>query len=94
MVQFGQGFASMSPPMKELERLVLSKKLIHGNNPVLTWMADNLVARMDPSGNIKPDKEKSREKIDGVVALIMAIDLALRHPEVKSVYEKRGIRTL
>jgi phage terminase large subunit-like protein len=94
MVQFGQGFASMSPPMKELERLVLSKKLIHGNNPVLTWMADNLVARMDPSGNIKPDKEKSREKIDGVVALIMAIDLALRHPEVKSVYEKRGIRTV
>jgi phage terminase large subunit-like protein len=94
MAQFGQGFASMSPPMKELERLVLSRKLVHGNNPVLTWMADNLVARMDPSGNIKPDKDKSREKIDGIVALIMAIDLALRHPEVKSVYEKRGIRTL
>jgi len=94
MVQFGQGFASMNPPMKELERLVLSKKIRHGNNPVLTWMADNLVARMDPAGNIKPDKEKSREKIDGIVALIMALDLALRHPEVKSVYEKRGIRTL
>jgi phage terminase large subunit-like protein len=94
MAQFGQGFASMSPPMKELERLVLSGKLKHGNNPVLTWMADNLVARMDPAGNIKPDKEKSREKIDGIVALVMAIDLALRHPEVKSVYEKRGIRTL
>lgn len=94
MVQFGQGFASMNPPMKELERLVLSKKIFHGNNPVLTWMADNLVARMDPAGNIKPDKEKSREKIDGIVALIMAIDLALRHPEVKSVYEKRGIRTI
>lgn len=94
MVQFGQGFASMNPPMKELERLVLSKKIRHGNNPVLTWMADNLVARMDPAGNIKPDKEKSREKIDGIVALIMALDLALRHPEVKSVYEKRGIRVL
>ncbi len=94
MVQFGQGFASMNPPMKELERLVLSKKIHHGNNPVLTWMADNLVARVDPAGNIKPDKEKSREKIDGIVALIMAIDLALRHPEVKSVYEKRGIRTV
>lgn len=94
MVQFGQGFASMNPPMKELERLVLSKKIRHGNNPVLTWMADNLVARLDPAGNIKPDKEKSREKIDGIVALIMAIDLALRHPEVKSVYEKRGIRTV
>lgn len=94
MVQFGQGFASMNPPMKELERLVLSKKIIHGNNPVLTWMADNLVARVDPAGNIKPDKEKSREKIDGMVALIMAIDLALRHPEVKSVYEKRGLRMI
>ncbi len=94
MVQFGQGFASMNPPMKELERLILSKKIRHGNNPVLTWMADNLVARMDPAGNIKPDKEKSREKIDGIVALIMALDLALRHPEVKSVYEKRGVRVV
>ena len=94
MVQFGQGFASMSPPMKELERLIRSKKIRHGNNPVLTWMADNLVARMDPSGNIKPDKEKSREKIDGMVALIMALDLALRHPEKKSVYESRGVRRL
>lgn len=92
MVQFGQGFASMNPPMKELERLVLKGKLLHGNNPVLTWMADNLIARVDPAGNIKPDKEKSREKIDGIVALIMSLDLALRHPEVKSVYEKRGVR--
>lgn len=79
MVQFGQGYAMMSPPMKELERLVLAGKIRHGNNPVLTWMADNLVARMDPAGNIKPDKEKSKEKIDGIVALIMAIDLALRN---------------
>ena len=84
----------MNPPMKELERLTLAKKIVHGNNPVLTWMADNVVARLDPAGNIKPDKEKSREKIDGMVALIMALDLALRHPEVKSVYEKRGIRVL
>ena len=94
MVQFGQGFASMSPPMKELERLVLSGKLRHGNNPVLTWMADNLVASMDPAGNIKPNKDKSREKIDGMVALIMALDLTLRHPEKKSVYESHGIRSV
>ncbi|RPI95379.1 MAG: terminase large subunit [Chloroflexi bacterium] len=78
MVQFGQGYASMNPPMKELERLVLAGKLRHGNNPVLTWMADNVVASMDPAGNIKPDKDKSKEKIDGIVALIMALDLALR----------------
>lgn len=94
MVEFGQGYASMSSPMKELERLVGLKKIRHGNNPVLTWMADNVVARMDPAGNIKPDKEKSREKIDGIVALIMALDIAFRHPEEKSVYEKRGIRTI
>lgn len=94
MAQFGQGFASMNPPMKELERLVLAKKIRHGNNPVLTWMADNVVARMDPAGNIKPDKEKSKEKIDGIVALIMALDLALRHPEQKSVYETRGLRMI
>ncbi len=94
MAQFGQGFASMSPPMKELERLVLSRKIRHGNNPVLTWMADNLVARLDAAGNIKPDKSASREKIDGMVALIMALDLALRHPEKKSVYGKRGLRVL
>lgn len=89
MVQFGQGFVSMSPPMKELEKLVLSGKLAHGGNPVLTWMADNLVARIDPAGNIKPDKEKSREKIDGMVALIMALDRALRHQG--SVYDERGV---
>ena len=94
MVQFGQGYASMNPPMKELERLVLSGKIRHGNNPVLTWMADNVVAKMDPSGNIKPDKEKSREKIDGIVALIMALDLALRNPEKVSALEKHGVRRL
>ncbi|RPH57579.1 MAG: terminase large subunit [Chloroflexi bacterium] len=94
MVEFGQGMASMSPPMKELERLVLSGKIRHGNNPALTWMADNVVAQMDASGNIKPSKEKSKEKIDGVVAMIMALDLALRHPEKVSPYSKHGLRVL
>ena len=95
LVQFGQGFASMSAPMKEMEKLILSHSLAHGNNPVLTWMADNLVAREDPAGNIKPDKEKSTEKIDGMVALIMAIDRATRHelPAV-SVYEERGLEAV
>jgi phage terminase large subunit-like protein len=93
-IQFGQGFQSMSPPMKELEKLILSKRLAHGNNPVLNWMADNLVARSDPAGNIKPDKEKSIEKIDGMTALIMALDRALRNQSSGSVYEERGILTL
>lgn len=95
LVQFGQGFASMSPPMKELERLILDAKLAHGNNPVSNWMIGNLVAREDPAANIKPDKEKSIEKIDGIVMLIMALDRATRHqPEAQSVYEERGIREL
>lgn len=92
MVEFGQGFASMSPPMRELERLIRTHEIEHGNNPVLTWMADNLVAVEDPAGNIKPSKEKSREKIDGMVALIMALDRAIRHSgAAKSVYDERGI---
>jgi phage terminase large subunit-like protein len=58
-------------------------------------MADNLVAREDPAGNIKPDKERSREKIDGMVALIMGLDRAIRHESGgKSIYEERGLRTL
>ena len=85
----------MSPPMKELERLILEHGLAHGNNPVLNWMADNLVVRQDPAQNIKPDKERSTEKIDGMVALVMALDRALRHePPKRSVYEDRGLETV
>lgn len=92
MVQFGQGFASMSPPTKELLRLVLDRRIAHGGHPVLRWMADNLVVKQDPAGNVKPDKAKSREKIDGMVALIMALDRALRREgEKTSIYEERGL---
>lgn len=96
MVQFGQGYVSMSPPMKDLEVLIGKHQLAHGDNPVLTWNADNVIASMDPAGNIKPDKQKSREKIDGIVALIMALSRAMVHdPEAeRSVYETRGILTL
>lgn len=83
MVQFGQGFASMNPAMKELEKQILGHTIAHGNNPVLNWMADNLVVQTDPAGNIKPDKEHSIERIDGMVALVMALDRASRH----QVYE-------
>lgn len=92
VVQFGQGFSSMSSPTKELERLLLARKLAHGGNPVLSWMAGNVVVREDPAGNIKPDKGRSSEKIDGIVALIMALDRALRHTKAAgSVYEERGL---
>ncbi len=91
---FGQGFASMSGPMKELERLIAAGELAHGDNPVLRWMADNLVAQMDPAGNIKPDKARSIEKIDGMVALIMALSRAILQGDGGSVYEERGLLEL
>ena len=81
VVPFGQGFKSMSPPTKELLKLVMSRKIRHGGNPVLRWMADNVVVTMDPAENIKPNKAKSTERIDGIVAMIMALDRALRHEE-------------
>lgn len=94
VVAFGQGFQSMSAPSKELEKLVLGQQLSHGGNAVLSWMMSNVVMRTDPAGNLKPDKEKSREKIDGVVAAIMALDRALRVGDGgKSVYETRGVLT-
>lgn len=95
-VQIGQGYQSMSAPMKEMEKLIMSRGLRHGNNPVLTWNIHNLVATRDPAGNMKPDKRRSREKIDGAVAMIMGIDRATRHdPEaLASVYDERGIRSL
>ena len=94
VVPFGQGFKSMSPPTKELLKLVMTRKIRHGGNPVLRWMADNMVVTTDPAENIKPDKKKSTERIDGMVALIMGLDRALRHENKRSVYEDRGILTI
>jgi phage terminase large subunit-like protein len=83
VVPIGQGFASLSPPTKELERLVLDGRYRHGGNPVMRWMIDNVVVRQDPAGNVKPDKQRSTEKIDGVVAAVMALDRASRHEPPK-----------
>ena len=93
MASFGQGFASMAGPTKELLKLIIGKKLRHGGNPVLRWQADNLVVKQDEAGNVKPDKARSSERIDGMVALVMALDRTLRHeaePDGPSVYEERG----
>ena len=85
----------MAPPTEELERLVLAGQLGHGGNPVLRWNASNVVVRSDPAGNLKPDKERSTERIDGIVALIMALGRAIHRVEDKpSVYEHRGVITL
>jgi phage terminase large subunit-like protein len=91
MVGFGQGFVSMAGPTKELLRLILDGRLAHGGHPVLRWMADNMVVSTDAAGNVKPNKAKSREKIDGIVAGIMALDRAIRHQAAGSVYEGRGL---
>jgi phage terminase large subunit-like protein len=93
VVPFGQGFKDMSPPTKELMKLTLEKKIVHGGHPVLRWMMDNIYIRTDPAGNIKADKEKSTEKIDGAVATIMALDRAIRcgNDTSESVYDTRGL---
>jgi len=93
VVPFGQGFMSMAAPTQEFERVVNRGEFLHGNNPVMKWMASNVAVKMDSAGNLKPDKEKSGEKIDGVVASIMAVGRWMVTERKKpSVYETRGIQ--
>lgn len=89
------GFASISAPSKEFEKLVLGGQLEHPAHPVLDWMVSNVATEQDASGNIKPSKRKSAEKIDGVVALIEALARAIATAAPKkSVYERRGINSV
>lgn len=96
IVPFGQGFASMSSPSKELEKLVVAGTIRHDGNPVLRWMASNVAADTDAAANIKPNKARSSEKIDGIVALIMALGRAAvwDGSDGVSVYSKRGVLTV
>lgn len=87
MVPIGMGFKDMSPGMKELYKLLLEGKITHGGNPILRWMAGNIVAEIDAAENIKPSKKKATEKIDGIVALIMGLDRCIRHDISGSVYD-------
>ena len=95
VVSFGQGFEDMSPPTKEFYKLLMEGKIIHGGNPVLRWMAGNVVVETDAAENIKPTKAKSPEKIDGIVASIMALDRCVRNAgrQQGSVYDEpdRGL---
>lgn len=92
IVPFGQGFSSMSAPTKEFYRLLMEGRIIHSGNPVLRWMAGNVVIDTDPAGNIKVTKAKSKEKIDGIVAAIMALDRCIRQEgQSGSVYDERGL---
>jgi phage terminase large subunit-like protein len=95
MIEFGQGFLSMAGPTAETERMVKGEILDHGGNPVLRWNAANTTVQIDAAGNIKPDKEHSTERIDGMVALIMARGLAMKTApaaEEPNVYNDRSER--
>lgn len=94
VIAYGQGFKDMSAPSKELEKLLISGKLAHGGNPVLRWMASNVSAEIDAAGNIKPSKKKSTERIDGIVALVMALGRVMVTPQIGSVYEERGLLSI
>ena len=93
MVPFGQGFASMSTPTKEFYRLLMEGQIVHAGHPVLRWMAGNVVIETDAAENIKVTKAKSKEKIDGIVASIMALDRCLRNQGEPqgSVYDEREL---
>lgn len=90
LVQVGQGFASMSGPTKEFLRLVAAGRYWHGGNPVVRWQAGNMVTSTDPAGNVKPNKAKSPEKIDSIVAAVMALDRALRRAPAVADYLAAG----
>jgi phage terminase large subunit-like protein len=84
----------MNAPTKKLEEIILAGKLAHGRNEVLRWMAGNVSIETDAAGNWKPSKQKSVERIDGIVALIMGLDRATTQQNYLSVYEKRGFWTM
>jgi phage terminase large subunit-like protein len=93
MIQFRQGFRSMNEPTKELMNHILERKIAHNGNDVLTWNLESLIVKTDPAGNVKPDKEKSTQRIDGAVALIMALDRALKRSAEPDggVYMRHGL---
>ena len=88
---FGQGFVSMSMPTKTLEAEILSKNIIHNNNPCMNWCMSNISLQEDPAGNIKPSKKASKDKIDPVVALVMALGSHLTTESGESIYDTRGV---
>lgn len=94
VVPFGQGFYTMAAPTTEFERLVNKGGLRHGDNPMMKWQASNVAVKMDEAGNLKPDKAKSADKIDGIVAAIMALGRATQGGDPRSIYETGGIQYL
>lgn len=87
LVEFRQGWVSMDPAIKELKRLTLGSEIFHDGSDVMEWNVENLAVKIDPAGNVKPDKGKSADKIDGVVAAAMAVGTALSTKDETSVYD-------
>jgi phage terminase large subunit-like protein len=85
LVPWGQGFKDMAPAIDALESAVVERKLMHPNNPCLNWNMANAIAVMDPAGGRKLDKDKSRFRIDGAVALAMLMGLRARHRQQRVV---------
>lgn len=94
LVKYGQSMANMNEPSKRLEKLIGSQSITFGRNPVMRWMASNVTVMQNSDGHIKPDKKRSTEKIDGIVALVMAMGRWIVSQDTTSVYQKRGIITL
>lgn len=95
MVPVGQGFASLTAPSKALEKLILAGKVRHGGHPVMRWCASNVAAETDAADNVKPSRKKSTEKIDGIVATVIALSRAIVHQDAhESVYSSRGLITV
>ena len=92
-VDIPQGKLTLSEPTKDFRARVYDGKIIHNNNPVLTWAVSNAIIREDHNGNIQLDKSKSKERIDPIAALLNAFVRALV-TDIKFVYEKRGMRSL
>ena len=92
--KFAQNYMNYSPAMNDLERRLAIGKVQHDGNPAMRWMISNVAVKSDHNGNIKPDKEKSGDKIDGVVAALMGLSVAIHNQRMESVYESRGLRTL
>lgn len=90
VVMFGQGFSSMSGPTKQLDKLIRGGQVQHGGNPALRWMASNVTVQEDAAGNLKPDKAKSTEKIDGIVATVMALGIGMVQEPNQSVYDREN----
>jgi phage terminase large subunit-like protein len=93
-VEFRNTVGNMSPPMRELEGALASGRFHHPDNPVFNWMASNVVAKEDAKENIFPRKELPENKIDGIIALIMAMGRAMHGEDTSHAYQDRGFLTL